>query len=60
MARMFRSASIVAILIAAVSVAEAAPAKKRAKRHALTARGHKHVMLERHVAARRGRASLTE
>jgi D-alanyl-D-alanine endopeptidase (penicillin-binding protein 7) len=54
MARMFRSASIVAILIAAVSVAEAAPAKKRAKRHALTARGHKHVMLERHVAAIRG------
>jgi D-alanyl-D-alanine endopeptidase (penicillin-binding protein 7) len=54
MARIHRWASIAALLsVAAGAGAEAAPAKKRAKRHALTAR-HKHVMLERHVAATRG------
>ena len=52
MARIHRWASIVVVLIAVGAPAQAA-AKKQAKRHALTAR-HKHVMLERHVAATRG------
>ena len=52
MARIHRWASIVVVLIAVGAPAQAA-AKKQAKRHALTTR-HKHVMLERHVAATRG------
>jgi D-alanyl-D-alanine endopeptidase (penicillin-binding protein 7) len=54
MARIHRWASIAVVVGFAVgaTAAQAAP-KKRARRHALTTR-HKHVMLERHVAATRG------